>query len=135
MQGINQVVISGNLTDTPDLEYTQNGKAYTSVTLAVNSFGEDEVNFIPVQVWGDQAENVAEYLDKGSGAEVVGRLDVSSYQEDGEYKDFTRVVAKRVNFLGSGDMDGNEDYRGGNDLPDLENSDPTNTEDDEDIPF
>lgn len=134
MQGINQVVISGNLTDTPDLEYTQNGKAYTSVTLAVNSFGEDEANFIPVQVWGDQAENVAEYLDKGSGAEVVGRLDVSSYEEDGEYRDFTRVVARRVNFLGSGDMNGGKSQSEGEDLPDLEDSDPTGTEDEE-IPF
>nr|AGF93135.1 primosome PriB/single-strand DNA-binding [uncultured organism] len=126
MQGINQVVISGNLTDTPDLEYTKNGKAYTSVTLAVNSFGEDEATFIPVQVWGDQAENVAQYLDKGSGAEVVGRLDVSSYQEDGEYKDFTRVVARRVNFLGSTDNNVNQGDSGGDDLPNL---------DDEEIPL
>lgn len=68
---INRVVLVGRLTKDPELRYTANGIAVTSFTLAVsrpfkNNQGNREADFINCVVWKKQAENVANFLNKGS---------------------------------------------------------------------
>lgn len=83
---INRVVLVGRLTKDPELRYTANGVAVTSFTLAVNrpfsnQQGEREADFINIVVWRKQAENVANFLNKGSLAGVDGRIQTRNYRK------------------------------------------------------
>jgi single-strand DNA-binding protein len=102
---MNRVVLVGRLTKDPELKYTPNGVAVASFTLAVNrSFtnqaGEREADFINCQVWRKPAENVANYLKKGSLAGVDGRIQTRNFEgQDGRRVFKTEVVAESVQFL------------------------------------
>ena len=102
---INRVVLVGRLTRDPDLRYTPNGNAVVSFTLAVNrtfknSQGEQEADFINCQAWRTTAENVAQYLRKGSLAGIEGRIQTRSYENDeGRRVYVTEVIADSVQFL------------------------------------
>lgn len=102
---INRVVLVGRLTKDPDLRYTSNGIAVATFTLAVNRTfsnqqGEREADFISCVVWRKQAENVANYLKKGSLAGVDGRIQTRNYEaQDGRRIYVTEVVADSVQFL------------------------------------
>ncbi len=99
---MNNVVLIGNLARNPELKYTDNGKAVTRITVAVNrGWGKEKgADFIDVTVWEKQAEACHQYLTKGSKVGVQGRLQVRSYEKDGERKWITDVVAREVEFLG-----------------------------------
>lgn len=76
---MNRVVLVGRLTKDPDLRYTPNGVPVATFTLAVNrpfsnQTGEREADFINCVVWRKPAENVANFLKKGSLAGVDGRI-------------------------------------------------------------
>lgn len=102
---INRTVLVGRLTKDPDLRYTPKGDAVAKFTLAVNrnfknAQGEQEADFIQVQVWRKQAENAANFLKKGSLAGVEGRIQTGSYDgQDGKRIYTTEVVADSVQFL------------------------------------
>ena len=73
----------GRLTRDPELRYTPNGVAVANFTVAVNRTfinqqGEREADFINCVVWRRQAENVANYLKKGSLVGVDGRIQTSN---------------------------------------------------------
>lgn len=101
---INRVVLTGRLTKDVELSYTPNGIASARFTLAVNRMykqeGQQEADFINIQVWRKQAENAANYLRKGSLVGIDGRLQSGSYEgQDGKRIYFTNVVADSVQFL------------------------------------
>jgi single-strand DNA-binding protein len=102
---INRVVLVGRLTKDPELKYTPNGIAVSRFTLAVNRAfsnqqGEREADFINCVVWRKPAENVANYLKKGSLAGVEGRIQTSSFEgQDGKRVYMTEVIADSVQFL------------------------------------
>ncbi|WP_246944298.1 single-stranded DNA-binding protein [Bacillus pinisoli] len=122
---MNRVVLVGRLTKDPDLRYTPSGVAVATFTLAVNRTytnqqGEREADFINCVIWRRPAENVANFLKKGSLAGVDGRLQTRSYEgQDGKRVYVTEVVAESVQFLeprsggnqsGGGYGGGQEDY-------------------------
>lgn len=118
---LNRVVLVGRLTRDPELRYTPNGVAVTNFTLAVNRTfsnkqGEREADFINCVVWQKPAENVANYLKKGSLAGVDGRIQTRSYDNNEGRKVFiTEVVAESVQFLeprGANSGQGNESFGG-----------------------
>lgn len=102
---INSVTLVGRLTKDPQLKYTPNGIVHTGFILAVNRTfsnqqGEREADFIKVRVWRKQAENVANYLEKGSLVGITGRLQTERFQgNDGKTVYTTEVVADSVSFL------------------------------------
>ena len=102
---MNRVVLVGRLTKDPELRYTPSGVAVATFTLAVNrSFtnqqGEREADFINCVVWRRPAENVANFLKKGSLAGVDGRIQTRNYEgQDGKRVYVTEVVAESVQFL------------------------------------
>ena len=103
---INRTVLVGRLTKDPELKYTQSGVAVARFTLAVNrnfknAQGQQEADFIPIQVWRKQAENVSNFLSKGSLVGVEGRIQTGSYEKDGQRVFTTDVVADSVQFLES----------------------------------
>lgn len=107
---MNKVVLIGRLTKDPELRFTtgENSKAVVRLTLAVDRYntktGEKEADFIPVVVWGKQAENVVNYTNKGSQLAVSGRIQTRSYDaQDGTKRYVTEIVADQfggVQFLG-----------------------------------
>ncbi|WP_316572294.1 single-stranded DNA-binding protein [Neobacillus sp. YIM B06451] len=119
---MNRVVLVGRLTKDPELRYTPSGVPMATFTLAVNRTfsnqqGEREADFINCVVWRKPAENVANYLKKGSLAGVDGRIQTRNYEgQDGKRVYVTEVVAESVQFLeprNSGNRnDNNNDYYG-----------------------
>lgn len=103
---MNRVMLVGRLTTKPELRYTGANLPYSRFSVAVNrtftnSQGQREADFINVVVWRKQAENVCNFLDKGSLVSVEGRLQTSSYEVNGERRYRTEVVADSVQFLES----------------------------------
>lgn len=102
---MNRVVLVGRLTKDPELRYTPAGVAVATFTLAVNRTftnqnGEREADFIQCVVWRKPAENVANFLKKGSMAGVDGRIQTRNYEDsDGKRVFVTEVVAESVQFL------------------------------------
>jgi single-strand DNA-binding protein len=122
---LNRVVLVGRLTKDPELKYTPNGVAVCSFTLAVNrpfqnAQGDREADFINCVVWRKPAENVANYLKKGSLAGVDGRLQTRSYENNqGQRVYVTEVMAESVQFLepkqqGSGQSANHNQQNSGN---------------------
>lgn len=122
---LNRCVLIGRLTKKPELRYLPAGTATACFTLAVdrpftNKQGEKETDFVPIVVWRKQAENCAEYLDKGSLVAVDGRLQIRSYEQAGKRRYVTEVVAEDVRFLdrrggkGGQEQDQYEGYQGVN---------------------
>lgn len=102
---INRTVLVGRLTKDPELRYTPNGVAVANFTIAcdrpfTNQQGERDADFIRCVVWRRSAENVANYLQKGSLAGVDGRIQTRSFDNnEGRRVFITEVVADRVQFL------------------------------------
>ncbi|PIC87957.1 single-stranded DNA-binding protein [Sporosarcina sp. P20a] len=102
---IHRVVLVGRLTKDPELKYTQSGIAVCRFTLACNrpfksEGGEQQADFIQCVAWRKQAENVANYLRKGSLAGVDGRIQTGSFEgQDGKRVYTTEVVADSTQFL------------------------------------
>jgi single-strand DNA-binding protein len=102
---MNRVVLVGRLTKDPELRYTPNGVPVATFTLAVNRTftnqqGEREADFINCVIWRKPAENVANFLKKGSLAGVDGRVQTRSYDgQDGKRIYVTEVLAESVQFL------------------------------------
>jgi len=100
----NQVMLVGNLTDDPELRFTPNGAAVANFRLAVtprvrdgDAWKDGETSFFRVNVWRQQAENVAESLSKGSRCVVVGRLRTRSWETpEGEKRSSTEIEADEV---------------------------------------
>ena len=112
MRGFNKVVMMGNLTRDPELRTTPSGQNVTSFSLAVNrswknAQGETQeaVDYIDCNVWGKPAEIVNQYMKKGSGILVSGRLQQRSWEQEGQKRSKVEVVVEDFNFVG-GDRDG-----------------------------
>lgn len=101
---INRVVLTGRLTKEPELKYTPTGIAFCRFTLAVNrSFqkeGQQQADFINILVWRKAAENVANFLHKGSLCGIDGRIQTGSFEgQDGKRVYTFEVVADGVQFF------------------------------------
>ena len=113
---INVVVITGNLTQDPELRHLGSGTAVCELRVAVNSrrkdgsTGEwvDKPNYFNVTVWGAQGENCANYLSKGRPVAIEGRLDWREWEakEGGGKRQAVQIIANSVQFLGSRDGGG-----------------------------
>src|SRR5215207_8718484 len=91
------VSFAGNLTDDPEVHYTESGIARAVFRVAVSGRREQEASFFTVVVWRDQAEHAAESLSKGSRVVVVGRLQQRSWTaEDGSARSVVEVVAEEL---------------------------------------
>ena len=89
--------IVGNLTDNPEVRYTEAGIARAMFRVAVSGRSEQEASFFTVIVWRDQAEHAAQSLSKGSRVVVVGRLQQRAWTaEDGSARQVVEVVAEEL---------------------------------------
>jgi single-strand DNA-binding protein len=99
----------GRLTRDPELRRTVTGKSVCSFDIAISRRMKDpatgewkdaDPTFVPIVVWGDQADRCAERLKKGVPVHVEGRLQTNKWEgSDGVKKSRLEVVASRVQFL------------------------------------
>lgn len=99
---LNQIVIVGRLTDTPEIQKSEEGKNKTVITLACprpykNADGVYETDFIDCVLWNSLAENTAEHCKKGDIVGVKGRLQ-TVISED---KKTVEIIAGKITFLSS----------------------------------
>jgi single-strand DNA-binding protein len=108
MASVNKVILIGNLGRDPELRYTQSGQAVANFTLATNEQWKDRdgnaqerVEWHRIAVWGKQAENCAQYLQKGRSVYVEGRLQTREWEDkEGQKRRTTEIHAQTVQFLG-----------------------------------
>ena len=142
---INNVTLIGRLVAPPDLRKTPNNVSSLQGTLAVNrnfknENGEREADFINFQAWRGTADIIAQYCSKGSLIGIIGRIQVRSYEKDGQRRYVTEVVAESVALLESRNKQQEQaptqtsnNYTGNNN-PFSQPADPFSVSDD-DLPF
>ena len=109
--GLNRVMLFGNLGADPELRVTSGGQAVLKLSVATNEsyldrnqVRQQRVEWHRVTVWGRRAEALAKFLRKGARVFVEGRLQTSSYEKNGEKRYSTEIVAQNV--ILSGDARG-----------------------------
>lgn len=134
---LNEIILQGRLTDTPELKITNSGKSVTSFSLAVerdfSTNGEKETDFINIVAWNNTAEFITKYFAKGKQMIVRGSLQVRKYQtQNGENRYATEVIAEKVYFAGDKEKAPQDDP-----LPQLQEkiNEFVEVDDDEDLPF
>jgi single-strand DNA-binding protein len=117
MAGFNKIILMGNLTRDPEIRYAPSGTPVANFGLAVNRKyrqGEDlkeEVCFVDIVVFGKQAETCGQYLSKGNGALVEGRLQMRKFEtKDGQKVTKHEVVAENIRFLSKRQDQGGESH-------------------------
>lgn len=105
----NSVILVGRLTRDPELKRTTTSKSVCRFDIAMSSRIKDQVTgewrdsdptYVPIIVWGDQADRCADRLKKGMPVYIEGRLKSNSWQSsDGTKRSRLEVVASRVQFL------------------------------------
>ncbi|MEX2599259.1 MAG: single-stranded DNA-binding protein [Dehalococcoidia bacterium] len=122
MVGLNKIMVIGNVGTDPEMRYTPSGSPVTSFRIATSRSynaqdGErkQETEWFTVVAWNSLAEQVNQYLNKGSKAYVEGRLHSHSYQgNDGQTRFRNEIIASRVLFLDRpGAREEQEGYSGG----------------------
>lgn len=111
---MNKVFLSGNLTRDVEVRYTQSGKAFARMGIAINRRYKDKesVDFFNLVAWEKTAEFCGRYLGKGSRVLVEGRLQTSTYENrDGVKVNAIDVVVDNIEFAG-GKRDGDSQDRG-----------------------
>ena len=102
---MNKWIGLGRLVKDPEVKYTESGKVVTQFTLAVNrpftnQQGQNEADFIPVVVWGKQAELIGNSCAKGHRLLVEGRIQIRSYDgKDGTKRWVTEIIANNFEFI------------------------------------
>jgi single-strand DNA-binding protein len=109
MASFNRVILMGNLTRDPQLRYTPNQTAVCDFGVATNrkyrtASGEEreDVCFIDCSAWGKQAEVINQYLTKGRGILVEGRLKLDTWEDKqgGGKRSKLSVVVENFQFVG-----------------------------------
>lgn len=102
---LNKAIIYGNLTRDPELRSLPSGMQVASFGVATNRAYKDRdgkfvesTDYHNIVVFGRQAETCAQYLKKGAGAFIEGRLQTQSWEKDGVKQYRTEIVADRVQF-------------------------------------
>ncbi len=111
MANLNKVMLIGNLTRDPELRYTPKGTAVADISLAINRVWnndqgqkQEETTFVDVTLWGRQAELAQQYLSKGRGAYVEGRLQMDTWddKETGKKRSKLKIVGESLQFMPDG---------------------------------
>jgi single-strand DNA-binding protein len=102
---INKAILFGNLTRDPELKALPSGMNVCNFSIATNRVYKDrdgkkaeQTDFHNIVVFGKQADTVAQYLKKGSSAYIEGRMQTRSWEQNGEKKYRTEVIADSVQF-------------------------------------
>ncbi|MEM7435179.1 MAG: single-stranded DNA-binding protein [Myxococcota bacterium] len=145
-EGLNRVVLIGNLGTDPELKYTQNGQAVLRLRLAttesyMNRAGERQqrTDWHTVIIWGKRGEALNNILSKGRSICAEGRIQYRQWEDkDGNKRNSTEIVATNIVLLGGRrDSGAPGDFGGGGGGGGGGGSAPPAADDfgDDDIPF
>lgn len=149
-RGINKVILIGNLGRDPETRYSQGGNPITSFSVATSENWRDRTSgeqqerteWHNVVCFGRLAEIAGEYLKKGSKVYIEGSLRTSSWEQDGQKRYRTEIMARELQMLdsrGGGAPTGfeSQDSGGYGGPPQAANNAATLSDDDfdDDIPF
>lgn len=102
---LNKVIIGGRLTQEPELKTTQSGLSVVSFNIAVNRKAkqgeEQKADYFSVTAWRGTADFVGRYFHRGSSICIVGQLQNSSWEKDGQKHYRTDIIAEEVMFVDS----------------------------------
>jgi single-strand DNA-binding protein len=109
-EGLNRVILLGNLGADPELRMTGGGTAVLKLRLATsetyldrNKQRQERTEWHRVVVWGRRAEALGKILSKGDRLLVEGSLRTSSYDDKEGHKRYTtEVIASNVVLSGGG---------------------------------
>ncbi|MCL4528939.1 MAG: single-stranded DNA-binding protein [Chloroflexi bacterium] len=105
MPALNRVQLIGYLGKEPESRFTPNGKKVAHFSVAItqrwksNNETKEYTEWVNVEAWGRLGEISQQYLKKGSLVFVEGRLKTDKYEDKGETKYYTKVVALALQFL------------------------------------
>ena len=106
MPALNRVQLIGRLGKDPESKFTPTGKKVTQFSVAItnrwkNKEGDPKeyTEWVNIEAWGRLGEVCQEYLKKGSLVFVEGRLKTDRYEDKGETKFYTKVVALSMQML------------------------------------
>ena len=147
VSSMNKVILIGRLGNDPELKYTPNGTAQAQISLATSEKWKDsdgnqkeKTEWHRIIAWRRQAEFVGEWLKKGQLVSIEGKLQTRSWEQDGQKKYMTEIIADNITMLGSRAEGGGGDKTGG--PPKDEDAPAASTEttesiddDDDDLPF
>jgi len=119
-EGLNKVMLLGNLGADPELKMTQGGQAVLKLRLATtetyldkNQTRQERTEWHSVTLWGKRGEALAKFLTKGERIFVEGSLRTSSYEKNGEKRYSTEINATNIILAGRGKGQGAGDEMGG----------------------
>jgi single-strand DNA-binding protein len=119
-EGLNRVMLFGNLGADPELRVTPGGQSVLKLRLAttesyVDKSGtrQERTDWHSITVWGKRGEALSKFLAKGSSIFVEGRIQTSSYEKNGEKRYRTDIVANNIILAGRGRGGGAEQGEGG----------------------
>lgn len=147
-EGLNRVVLIGNLGQDPELRFTQSNQGVLNISMATTESyfdsntkeRKERTEWHRVTVWGARGEALNKILSKGSRICVEGRLQTRSWEQDGQKRYSTDIVANNIILLGGGSSDRQESGEkrrrsgGGDDYQQQQPSSGSYAGDD-DIPF
>ena len=106
MPALNRVQLIGYLGRDPESKYTPTGKRVTDFPVAITNRWKDDsgetqehTEWVQIEAWGRLAETCHDHLGKGSLVYIDGRIKTDRYEDQGETRYFTKVVARTVQFL------------------------------------
>ena len=142
--GINKVILVGNLGQDPEVKYTAGGDAVTTLSIATSDSWKDKdtgqeqerTEWHRVVLWRRLAEIAGEYLNKGSKVYVEGQLRTRKWEQEGQTRYTTEIVARELQFLDSKNTTeslktNDSQVESEKSLPEIEDS----SIDDDEIPF
>ena len=116
--GMNRVILIGNLGADPELRHTQGDQAVLNLRMATTESWIDKdgdkkerTDWHNVTIWGKRGEGLARCLNKGSRLCVEGRIQTRSYEKGGEKRYATDIVANNVVLLDGRRPDARDDDR------------------------
>lgn len=142
--GINKVILVGNLGQDPEVKFTAGGAAVTTLSIATSDSWKDKdsgmdkerTEWHRVVLWRRLAEIAGEYLKKGSKVYIEGQLQTRKWEQEGQTRYTTEIIARDIQFLdsrGSANTSNQEGAATTNEEPALDV--PESGIDDDDIPF
>src|SRR5687768_11693081 len=106
MPSLNRVQLIGHLGKDPESKFTPTGKKVTHFSIAISNRwkskegeAKESTEWVNIEAWGRLGEICQEYLKKGSLIYLEGRLKTDKYEDKGETKYYTKVVALTLQFL------------------------------------